>query len=66
MTASELEASSPVAYRLSDFQARGSGLDLIAMGTLLSVVVLKGFRRNQPWAWWAMWILPGWPRRCSS
>jgi hypothetical protein len=63
ITASQLEASSAAAYRLSDFQARSSGLDLIAVGTLLSVVVLRGFRQNRPWAWWAMWILPaGRPR----
>jgi hypothetical protein len=60
MTAMEIEASSPQAYRLVDFQARSSGIDLIVIGTLLSVVALVGYRREQPWAWWVMWILPVW------
>src|SRR6266550_3546297 len=60
MTAAELEATSPQAYRLLDFQARSSGLDLIVIGTLLSVVALKPYRREQPWAWWLMWMLPLW------
>jgi hypothetical protein len=65
ITATELEATSAAAYRLSDFQARTSGLDLIAMGILLSVVVLRGFRQNRPWAWWTMWTLPGWAAAVS-
>ena len=43
-----------------DFQARSSGIGLIVLGTLLSLVVLKAFRQNRPWAWWVMWILPIW------
>src|SRR5438874_6759931 len=60
MSASELEAASPQGYRLLDFQARSSGMALIVIGTLLSAVMLAGFRRNRPWAWWVMWVLPAW------
>jgi hypothetical protein len=60
LTASELETMSAQGYRLLDFQARSSGIGLIVIGTLLSVVVLKAFRQNRPWAWWVMWILPIW------
>jgi len=60
MTAADIEASSPQAYRLADFQARSSGIDLIVIGTLLSVVALTAYRREQSWAWWLMWILPVW------
>ncbi len=60
MTASELEASSAPAYRLLDYEARSGGIALIVIGTLLSAVVLSGFRQNRPWAWRTMWILPAW------
>lgn len=60
MTAAQLEAASAQGYRLLDFQARSGGLALVVIGTLLSVVLLAGFRQNQPWAWWVMWLLPAW------
>ena len=60
LTAAEIEASSAPAYRLVDSQVRNNGIALIVIGVLLSVVVIEGFRKNQPWSWWAMWILPIW------
>ncbi len=60
MTASQLQALSPGAYRLVDFFARSAGVALIVIGTLLSLVVVHGFRPAHRWAWWAMWALPVW------
>jgi hypothetical protein len=60
MTASQLEAASGQGYRLLDFEARGGGISLIVIGTLLSAVLLGGFRQNRRWAWWTMWVLPVW------
>jgi len=60
MTAAQLEAASAQGYRLLDFQARSAGLALVVIGTLLSVVLLAGFRHNHLWAWWVMWVLPAW------
>jgi hypothetical protein len=60
MTASELEAASPQGYRLLDLDARGGGISLIVIGTLLSAILLGAFRQNRPWAWWVMWVLPLW------
>ena len=60
MTAAQLEAASPQGYRLLDFQARSAGLALVVIGTLLSAVLIAGFRHDQPWAWWVMWMLPVW------
>jgi hypothetical protein len=59
-TATQLEASSAPGYRLLDYEARNNGVALIVIGILLSLVALTGFRRNEVWAWWAMWILPVW------
>jgi len=60
MTAAQLEADNPNSFRLIDLQARFSGVDLIAMGALLSAVLLGAFRHGARWAWWAMWLLPLW------
>jgi hypothetical protein len=60
MSLAELESESSAAYRLLDFGVRAGGLQLIAMGLLLTVVLLAGFRRGRPWAWWTMWLLPAW------
>jgi hypothetical protein len=59
-TADQLQSDNPQSFRLIDVQARFSGLDLIVIGLLMSAVLLGGFRRNEPWAWWAMWLLPLW------
>jgi hypothetical protein len=59
-TADQLQSDSPETFRLIDVQARFSGLDLIVIGLLLSAILVTGFRRNERWAWWAMWLLPLW------
>jgi hypothetical protein len=58
-TMAEIEAESVSGAQLSNFSVRTGGLYLIAYGVLLLVVLLFAFRRDQPWAWWAMWMLPG-------
>ncbi|CAN5226832.1 hypothetical protein BH18CHL2_BH18CHL2_10370 [soil metagenome] len=60
MTPAQLRGESEQAYRLLDHGVRGGGVNLVAIGTLLSVVLFFGFRRGQLWAWWAMWVLPAW------
>jgi hypothetical protein len=60
MTADQLQADNPDSFRLIDVQARFSGLDLIVIGLLLSAILVTAFRRNERWAWWAMWLLPLW------
>jgi len=59
-TADQLQSDSSETFRLIDVQARFSGLDLIVIGLLLSAILVTGFRRNERWAWWAMWLLPLW------
>jgi hypothetical protein len=60
LTAAQLEAANPQTYRLLDFQARSGGIALIAIGTLLSAILVGAYRHARRWAWWAMWILPAW------
>ena len=59
-TADQLQSDNPQSFRLIDIQARFSGLDLIVIGLLMSAILVTGFRRNERWAWWAMWLLPLW------
>jgi hypothetical protein len=59
-TADQLQSDNPETFRLIDVQARFSGLDLIVIGLLMSAIQVTGFRRNERWAWWAMWLLPLW------
>ena len=59
-TADQLQSDDPQSFRLIDIQARFTGLDLIVIGLLLSTIVGTGFRRNERWAWWTMWLLPLW------
>ena len=59
-TADQLQSDNPESFRLIDIQARFTGLDLIVIGLLLSAIVATGFRRNERWAWWSMWLLPLW------
>ena len=60
LTHAELEAESAAGYRLLDFYTRGGGLDLMAMGVVLTLILLIPYRQGQRWAWWAMWLLPAW------
>jgi hypothetical protein len=60
LTADQLQTDHPESFRLIDVQARFGGLDLIVIGLLLSAILATAFRRNERWAWWAMWLLPMW------
>jgi hypothetical protein len=66
MTADQLQSDNPETFRLIDVQARFGGLDLIVIGILLSAILVTAFRRNERWAWWAMWMLPLWGAAVSA
>ena len=36
------------------------------IGILFSTILATGFRRNERWAWWAMWLLPIWGAAVSA
>lgn len=55
LTLEQLQAESPAAYRLFDF-----GASLVVVGLFGTAILLYAFRRDQRWAWWAMWTLPIW------
>jgi hypothetical protein len=57
-TSAEIAAQSSAGFKLIDFVVRTQGLYLIAIGVLLSAVLLFAYRLDRPWAWWAMWTLP--------
>jgi hypothetical protein len=57
---SQLQAEGGDAYQLYDFAVRQNGWTLMLVGGLLLAILVFGFRRNQRWAWWAMWALPVW------
>jgi hypothetical protein len=56
----ELQASSPAEASFINFMVRAGGVHLLVMGLLCISVVLNGFRRGQRWAWYTMWVIPGW------
>jgi hypothetical protein len=56
----QLQAEGGAGYRLFDFFTRANGASLVLVGLWGSAILLFGFRRNQRWAWWAMWLLPVW------
>jgi hypothetical protein len=60
MTPDELEAESAAAYRLFDFFTRVNGASLALSGLFATAILLFGFRRNQRWAWWTLWLVPVW------
>jgi hypothetical protein len=60
MTLDELEAESPTVFMLYDTYTRVNGVGGVLIGLLFSSVLWFGFRRNQRWAWWTMWLLPIW------
>jgi len=66
MTADQLRSDNANSFRLIDVQARFGGLDLIVIGLLLSAILVTAFRRNERWAWWAMWLLPLWGAAVSA
>ena len=59
-TNAELEAESAAAFRMFDFFTRVNGASLLFIGVLAASILLVPFRRNERWAWWAMWTLPIW------
>lgn len=60
MTLEELQAEGPASYRLFDFFTRVNGNSLVLAGLFGTAILLFAFRRDQPWAWWTMWLLPLW------
>jgi hypothetical protein len=60
LTPTELRAESEAGYRILDFFTRSQGLALLVLGLLSSAILWFAYRRDQPWAWWAMWALPAW------
>jgi hypothetical protein len=60
LTPDELRAASPEGYRLADFMVRTQGVTLATFGLLLTIVLLRPYRKGQRWAWSAAFILPAW------
>jgi hypothetical protein len=60
LSPSELQSQSAAGYRVFDFFTRTQGLALLVIGALAIGILLFAYRRNQLWAWWAMWALPAW------
>ena len=60
MTLEELQAEGSASYRLFDFFTRVNGNSLLLAGLFGTAILLFAFRRDQPWAWWTMWLLPLW------
>ncbi|MGH2428572.1 MAG: hypothetical protein ACRDGV_06740 [Candidatus Limnocylindria bacterium] len=60
LTPEEIEAEGAAGYRLFDFFTRANGFSLVGIGLLATAILVFAFRRNQRWAWWAMWVLPLW------
>ena len=56
----EVRSAEPLGYRLFDFATRALGLALVILGLLLLAVLLGPYRRGEPWAWKATWLLPAW------
>lgn len=56
----ELRAQREAGYQILDFFTRSQGLALIVLGLFGTAILVFAYRRDQPWAWWAMWSLPAW------
>jgi hypothetical protein len=56
----QLRTESEAGYRMLDFYTRMGGVHLIAMGLALTVLLLVPYREGRRWAWWTMWLFPGW------
>jgi hypothetical protein len=59
-TLEELRKGSPVVVKVGQAMTRAGGIQLAAIGILMTAILLTGFRRRERWAWYAMWTLPGW------
>ena len=60
MTIEEIQAEGSAGYAMFDFFTRANGLSLLALGALLSAILIWPFRRGERWAWWTAWLLPAW------
>lgn len=60
MTLEDLRTEGPAAYRMFDFFTRVNGWSLVIAGLLTASILFIPFRRDEPWAWWTMWLLPAW------
>lgn len=60
MTWDQLKAADPAAARLIDSQVRSGGALLLFIGLLNLAIALYGLRRGERWAWFTMWLWPGW------
>ena len=60
MTWNELQAATPNVAHLIDLKWRSGGADFAFIAILSIFVCLKGFRRGERWAWYAMWAWPLW------
>lgn len=59
-TLEELRSESPDVVKVGHAMTRAGGLQLTAVGILMSAILLTAFRRWERWAWYAMWTLPAW------
>lgn len=60
MTWNELQTTNPTIARLIDTIFRTNGASLTTVALLSLAICLSGFRRREPWAWYALWVLPLW------
>jgi hypothetical protein len=54
---SQAQASTPGTARYITLLERGYALHELTFALLFLLIVAIPFRRRQPWAWWAAWIL---------
>ncbi len=58
MTWSQLVASSPSLANFITLGAKEFSLTAAVFAFFVVVISLKGYRRGEKWAWYALWILP--------
>jgi hypothetical protein len=56
----DIQASDPELANLIDQQARAGGAHLLIVSILGTVIILKGYRHGEAWAWYTLWALPLW------
>ncbi len=54
----ELQRSNPKMASLIDVQVRSGGAQLLTLSILSIIICLTGYRRGEPWAWYAFWVYP--------
>ena len=50
----------PDAARLIDLMAESQGATIAAFSIMSIAIILRPFRRSEPWAWYALWLWPVW------